>query len=157
MESGVRARSVPSGDRASAFHSEKVKAEIVLSAARPSDLPHDVDSHGNPIQDGHQASKQYVLETVAPTQKGRGSPTARGAEPLRTKGKVPMDERGGPNEAAASEFEAISRGSPSQEQTGIKICEWEFRLWNRVISMVYSGRWWVCRKFWCESCAVRSP
>ena len=60
MESGVRARSVPSGDRASVvahpFHSEKVKAEIALSVARPSDLPHDVDSDGSPIQDGHQAS-----------------------------------------------------------------------------------------------------
>ena len=81
MESGARARSVPSGDRSSVvahpFHSEKVKAEIALSVARPSDLPHDVDSDGSPIQDGHQASKQYVLETVAPTGKGRGSQTGR--------------------------------------------------------------------------------
>ena len=76
MESGVRARSVPSGDRASVvahpFHSEKVKAEIALSAAGPSDLPHDVDSDVNPIQDGHQASKQYVLETVAPLGRVEG-------------------------------------------------------------------------------------
>ena len=43
MESGVRARSVPTGGRASMvanpFHSEKVKAEIALSVARPGDFP----------------------------------------------------------------------------------------------------------------------
>ena len=127
MDSGFRARSVPSGgNRCNPFWSDRVQAEVHLDAARPTGLPHGVDGMEPPIKNSPGDAGQFRQGIVnAPTGKGRGGqqtagemplveprPTEQGVEVKRTEGRLPVDATGDPGSgssigASASNGESV--------------------------------------------------
>ena len=90
-----------------AFHSERVQAEYILQAARPSTLPSDDAGMGCPIQNGSRLAAPPSLISETTTGKGQGShmagvmPTAArstyvGSEGLKTVGCREVMSRGNP-------------------------------------------------------------
>ena len=66
------------------FHSERVQAEYLLQAARPSNLPSDDAGMGCPIQNVPRLAAQPSLLSETTTGKGRGSHVA-GVMPTATR------------------------------------------------------------------------